>query len=270
LRRQAGYEELLRAVFDGHGEVQFGEGLILQFHARLLKYSAADQQHRGKYKAAPEPLMPYPRRRTESPALRPAAPDLVPGEMRAAIEWTAARLAAAEFHPLLVIASFILEFLAIRPFADGNGRLSRILTNFLLLRCGYAYVPYVSLESVIAQRWAEYYLALRHSQANRNLPRPDISPWLCAFLDAMRVQIDELKALIEGWPDSSRLSENQRRVLELLEREEDITNRLVCRELGIPKDTAKQVLNRLLALNLVGRAGAGRAVRYRRPYGLAR
>lgn len=54
-----------------------------------------------------------------------------------------------KLHPHLVIAVFIVEFLAIHPFQDGNGRLSRVITTYLLLRCGYAYVPYSSLEAVI-------------------------------------------------------------------------------------------------------------------------
>ncbi len=263
------YAEVLRTVFDGHGEMQFSEALILQLHAELLKYSPGDQRHRGKYKTIPEPLGAHAHRRIESLALRPTAPDLVPKEMQAATEWTTARVASSEFHPLLVTAGFILELLAIRPFADGNGRLSRILTNFFLLQCGYAYVPYASLERVIAQRWSEHYVALRQSQAKRNLPRPDISAWLHAFLDVLRAQTQELKAVTEAWPDSSRLSHNQRRVLALLETNEEVTNRLVCGELGISRDTAKQVLNRLVAVNLLRRAGAGRAVRYRRAPGLA-
>ncbi len=152
LTDEAGYRELLGVVFDGHKDMQFGEELLLQLHARLLRYSAKDQRHRGKYKTVPEPLSPYRRRPMESPALRPTSPDLVPREMKVATEWAANRLGSAEFHPLLVSANFILEFLAIRPFADGNGRLSRALTNFLLLRSGYAYVPYASLEKVIADK----------------------------------------------------------------------------------------------------------------------
>ena len=259
-----GYAELLRAVFDGYGDMQFGTDLVLQFHARLLKYSHKDRGHRGKFKTIPDAATPPWQRRMELLALRSVDPDLTPRAMTVATEWTARRLATSEFHPLLVIAGFILEFLAIRPFASANGRLSRILTNFLLLQCGYTHVPYASLEKVIAERWTEYYFALRRSQMNANLPRPDITPWLSAFLDAIRVQIAQLRAVVEGRPDNTLLSENQLGVLDLLERHGEVTNRLVADELGLPKDTAKQVLNRLLALNLVQRLGAGRAVRYRR------
>jgi Fic family protein len=261
---RTGYAELLRTIFDDHRELCFGQDLILQFHATLLKYSHADQAHRGKYKMTPDTARSYLRRKMESPALRSTDPDLTPRAMTVATEWARTRLASTTFHPLLVIAGFVLELLAIRPFVNGNGRVSRILTNFLLLRCGYTFVPCASLETVIADRWPEYYLALRQSQAHAHLPRPDITPWLSAFLDAIRMQTRDLRAAIEWRPDASVLSENQLGVLNLLERNAEVTNRLVCSELHLPKDTAKQVLNRLLALNFVRRVGSGRAVRYRK------
>ena len=158
--------------------MQLGEDLILQFHARVLKYSHTDQLHRGKYKTISDSSRSYLHRKMEPLALRAADPDLAPRALAAATAWTVSRLAASEFHPLLVIAGFILEFLAIRPFARGNGRVSRVLTNLLLLQRGYTHVQYASLDNIIAERWTEYYLALRRSQANASLPRPDITSWL--------------------------------------------------------------------------------------------
>lgn len=260
----SGYAELLRTVHEGYREMQFGEDLILQFHARLLKYSSTDHSHRGKYKTVSDTAQSYLRRKTDGPALRSADPGLTPRAMAAATAWARARLDPGEFHPLLVIAGFVLELLAIRPFVNGNGRVSRMLTNLLLLQSGYTFVPYASLEHVIADRWAEYYIALRRSQADAHLPHPDISPWLHAFLEVIRIQAGEVRGLLEARPDSALLSENQLAVLRLLEREGEVTNRLVCAELGMPRDTAKQVLQRLAALDFVRRVGAGRAVRYRK------
>jgi Fic family protein len=260
----AGYAELLQAIFHEYHDMQLGEDLILQFHARVLKYSHMDQLQRGKYKTASEPSRSYLHRKMEPLALRATDPDLAPRALAAAIAWTVSRLAASEFHPLLVIAGFILEFLAIRPFAHGNGRVSRALTSLLLLQCGYAQVQYASLENIIAERWTEYYLALRRSQASTSLPRQDITPWLGAFIETLQTQSRQLKSLLAGQADTRVLSANQLRVMNLLERSREITNRLLREELGMPKDTAKQVLNRLMVLNLVRRRGAGRAITYRK------
>src|SRR5215204_6490952 len=100
-------------------------------------------------------------------------------------------------HPLLVIAVFIVAFLAIHPFQDGNGRLSRVLTTLLLLRAGYAYVPYSSLESVIEQSKDGYYLALRRMQGKIRTPKPDWQPWVTYFLTALKHQKDGLEKKIE-------------------------------------------------------------------------
>lgn len=264
LPREAGYAALLRAIFDGHREMIFGEERIRRFHADLLRYSPGDRAHRGNYRPVSDGPSVRPGIRPDSPALRPPDPALAATEMASLTGWTAEHLDSGPYHPLLVLPAFLLEFLAIRPFAAGNGRTSRILANYLLLRCGYLYVPYLSLEKIIEKRRTEYLLALRRSQALRNLPRPDISAWLRTFLEILEAQADALRELVSGSPGYELLSENQLAVLELLGKSREVSNRIVSRELGIPRDTAKQVLGRLLELSLVKRAGAGRATRYRR------
>jgi len=260
----ASYAQLLRSVFDGQPQITLSRDVVLKFHSTLLRYSPHDQVHRGAYRSSDDRSAFFLRKSAESIALRSSEPGSIEGEIQVLLKWVNSRLGTAGFHPLVVVACFLLEFLAIRPFAAGNGRTSRLLTNLLLMRCGYAYLPYASLEKAIAERKAEYYLALRKSQASRHLPRPDMGPWLIAFLDAMRIQARELKGLLAGRPLENRLSGNQSRVLGLLDRHREITNRLAAGELGLPRETAKQVLNRLVALNLLTRIGAGRAVRYRR------
>jgi Fic family protein len=261
---KAGYAELLRSVFRGYRNMEFGPDLILGFHAQMFRYSPADRAHRGRYRAMPGKGAAYPPGRMESPALRPVEPHLAPGEMERLSRWTAARLGSRAFHPLLVIASFLLEFLAISPFADGNRRMSRILATFLLLRCGYAHVPYFPLDAVIAEREMDYSISLRSAQAKRNIPRPDIMPWLREFLEVLQAQAVELYTLLEGRPREDLLSKNQQAVLSLLDRHGEVSVRVVHHELGIPRDTAKQLLARLNERNLVRRAGAGRAARYLR------
>ncbi len=261
---RAGYADLLRSVFRGYREMEFGTDLILRFHAQLFRDSPSDRGHRGRYRAVPARSSAYSTVGMESPALRPAEPHLAPAKMESLTGWTASRLGSRTFHPLLVIPSFLLEFLAICPFADGNRRMSRILSCFLLLRCGYPHIPYFPLDAILANREIGDSFALRRAQAKRNLPRPDIVPWLRAYLEVLQAQSTELRTLLEGHPREDLLSGNQRAVLSLLDRHGEVSVRLVHRELGIPRDTAKQVLARLTERNLVRRAGAGRAARYLR------
>ena len=261
----AGYAETLREVFEGHAGMAPGERRIQALHAGIFRHSAAVRHRAGRYKTAGAPTSTDRRWMMEPAALRAPGPLLVPAQMEALSAWYASRGRGGDFHPVLVAAATLLEFLAIRPFADGNGRVGRLLTNLLLLRCGHAYIPYGSLEKAIAENWAEYYLALRRSQASRNLPRPDISPWLLAFLDALQVQQRMARDAVFRLPAEGRLSGNQAAVLAIAARRGEVTNRIVAVEIGLPRETAKQTLNRLTALGALRRFGAGRATRYRLP-----
>ena len=259
----SGYAYALRAVFDGHASMLPTEDVLLALHASLFGHLPEERARAGRYKSAGFHERSDRDFLSEPVALRPPGPLLIPAQMETLSGWLPSRLAGEEFHPLLVVAAYLLEFLAIRPFADGNGRLGRLLTNLLLLRCGHAYLPYGSLDAVIHARRGEYYLALRRSQASRNLPRPDISPWLFAFLDALEeMQRLEANEVIARLPGEETLSANQPAVMEIATKEGEVTNRRAAALLGLPRETAKQTLNRLVSLGALRRMGSGRATRY--------
>jgi len=258
----SGYAEALRAVFDGHASIPPTEGNLLALHAAMFRHVPEERPAAGRYKSAGLRERSDRDFLSEPVALRSPGPLLIPAQMETLSAWLPSRLEGGEFHPLLVVAAYLLEFLAIRPFADGNGRVGRLLTNLLLLRCGHAYLPYGSLDAAIHARGDEHHLALRRSQAIRNLPRPDISPWLFAFLDALSVQQSEANGVIAHLPGEHALSANQAAVMDLAAKEGEVTNRRVASMLGLPRETAKQTLNRLVALGALRRLGAGRATRY--------
>lgn len=261
----AGYAEVIQEIFDSYRGMSFSEGLILQLHGMLLKYAEKDKHRRGRYKRTPNRVVAFDQEGHENVLFEPTPPHLTPAEMRELIEWTRDDLRSDEFHPILVIALFILEFLAIHPFHDGNGRLSRVLSNLLLAQAGYIYMPYASLEKIIEDHKVEYYLALRQGQKELKSELSDASKWLHFFMDCMLRQIDVLRGFIEGAASKEELlSENQLRVMKLFERHEEITTRLVAEKLKLSPVTAKQVLGRLATLKLIQRLGAGRSVRYRR------
>ena len=117
-----------------------------QMHAALLKFSAKDEHQRGQYKRAPNHVVAYDQQgQAIGVVFETASPFQTPLAMRELIEWTRQTLDDQRLHPLLIIVVFVVRLLAIHPFQDGNGRLSRIVTTLLLLRAGYAYVPYASL-----------------------------------------------------------------------------------------------------------------------------
>jgi Fic family protein len=259
----SGYVHALKDVFDGHASMPPTEGRILALHAAIFRHLPGERTRAGRYKSAGIRGRSDRDFLSEPVALRSPGPLLVPAQMETLAGWLLSRLAGGEFHPLLVVAAFLLEFLAIRPFADGNGRVGRLLTNLLLLRCGHSYLPYGSLEATILARREEHHFALRRSQASRNLPRPDISPWLLAFLDVLEeMQRLETGGVIAQVPGEGTLSANQAAVMDLAAKEGEVTNRRVAAALGLPRETAKQTLNRLVALGALRRLGSGRATRY--------
>lgn len=113
------------------------------------------------------------------------------------VAWIKYERESGHLHPLLIIALFIVVFLEIHPFQDGNGRLSRALTTRLLLQAGYAYVPCSSLESVIEQNKEAYYLALRQTQGAIRTDAPNWQPWLMFFLHSLAEQARRLEKKVE-------------------------------------------------------------------------
>ena len=162
----AGYAELMKLIFESWGDLPLTENHILQLHSILLRYTDKDERHRGKYKTLPNSVEAFDENgRSLGVIFEPATPFETPRLMDELVAWTQEALESARYHPLLVIAVFIVRFLAIHPFQDGNGRLSRALTTLLLLRAGYGYVPYSSLERVVEENKNAYYLALRRAQS---------------------------------------------------------------------------------------------------------
>lgn len=263
----AGYADLLQTVFDSYRDIPFTEGTILQFHRELLKYSDKDEPRRGRYKSSSNKVVAVDRSGRELTLFNPTEPHLVQSEMRDLMEWTKGELKGEEFHPVLVVANFIVEFLAIHPFHDGNGRLSRILTNLLLAQVGYAYMPYASLEKIIEDNKAEYYVSLRTAQKGGKSPKAQVGRWVHFFMDVMVKQIGVLREFLKTAPMESLLSTNQQDALGLFEKHEEISTRLVAKELRIPAVTAKQTLRRLLELKMVQQLGVGRTTRYRKSGG---
>ena len=196
----AGYAEVMELVFESHTNIPLSENHIKQLHSLLLQFSTKDDRHRGSYKTLSNSVAAFDAEGKEIGVIfETSTPFETPMQMAEMIRWTNQALSDALLHPLIVIAVFTVKFLAIHPFQDGNGRLSRILTTLLLLKAGYSYVPYSSMESVIESNKQQYYLALRRTQISlqRDEGTPDWLPWLTFFLRSMRKQKDNLLRKVE-------------------------------------------------------------------------
>lgn len=260
-----GYKELLENIFDSWEKINFSESTIKHFHKELLKYSEKDKKHLGNYKFGTNRVEALDANgKVVGIVFEPTPPHLTPKEMSELIEWTQGAFKENLIHPLLVIGNFVLEFLAIHPFQDGNGRTSRVLTNFLMLKSGYEYMPYVSHEKFVEDNKSDYYLALRKSQGNYKKRQSDIVPWMIFFLTII---LKQAKIAIDI-NDSERielfLSEKQLKVWQYFQDHEFVTSKDIRENLGIKEATVLQIFNKLLDMKKIERLGMGRGVRYRK------
>jgi Fic family protein len=263
----AGYADLIGRIFDNWKTIKLTEGWILQLHGILLQFSEKDQTHKGKYKDSPNTVVMTNRQGEPVVLFDPTPPYLVKAEMQEAIAWMNEQLEKKEIHPLLIIANFIFEFLAIHPFKDGNGRISRALTNLLLLKAGYSYTPYVSLDEIIEQTKAEYYLALRATQKNHKTKHEDITPWVEYLLSSLLEQSEKARKLMESEQPEKLLSEKQTQIYQLFEKNDELSVSEIDKLLKgkIPQATIKQALSRLVTWKLLERIGQARSTRYKKP-----
>jgi Fic family protein len=260
----AGYAELLTNVFDAYEKLELRESTIKHFHSELLKYSIKDSRHRGEYKFSGNRVEAKDASGNVIGVLfDPTPPHLAGKEMRELLEATANLLNKKEIHPLIIIGNFIFEFLSIHPFQDGNGRTSRVLTNLLLLKNGYEYMPYVSHEKLVEDNKNEYYIALNKTQRTWKTKAEDISPWLLFFFNILLKQTQMAIELLSQESITNLLSEKQLAVWNYVNEHEIITPKKLRDDLKIAGPTVAQILSKLLAMKKIERMGRGRATRYK-------
>lgn len=189
-----GYGQLHTLIYESWADIPLTENHLKQLHTLLLQHVEKDERHRGEYKKLSNDVTAtYEDGRTEV-VFQTATPFDTPRLMSELVTQTNAALADPTLHPLFAVARFVVSFLAIHPFQDGNGRLSRALTTLLLLRSGYEYVPYASLERVVEENKVRYYAALRESQLNMREDPGQFGPWLLFFLGSLAAQKRALDA----------------------------------------------------------------------------
>ena len=258
-----GYLEVLQNVFDSFQTLPIRESVITSLHNQLLKYSNKDDTHRGGYKKKENTVgVLGPDGKVARIMFETTPAFLTAKEMQELVDWTTDAFEKNRFHPLLLIANFVVEFLKIHPFEDGNGRLSRVLTNLLLLRSGYQFVQYVSHEQIVERRKDEYYLALRKSQETFKTEHDTIVPWLNFFLSVVKEQATKALSYLQDEKVEDTLSPKQYEVWKYLSSVGEAAPGEIAKATGVVGVTVSQALELLIELGLVKRVGRGRGTRY--------
>lgn len=260
----AGYAYTMDLIYDSHEQMELSENLIKQFHRDLLRFSSKDERHRGEYKKLPNSVEAFDENGNSLGVIfQTASPFETPGRMNELVSWAKEQLDQKSVHPLLIIGIFIVVFLEIHPFQDGNGRLSRVLTTLLLLKAGYQYVPFCSLEAIIEQSKKSYYLALRQTQKTIGTTEADWYPWLLFFLKSKSKQVERLKGKMEQEDLLlGKLPELSQKILALTKAHGRISVAEIVNATDMSRNTIKYHLKSLTDMNKLQRHGAGRGTWY--------
>lgn len=259
-----GYYEVLELILNSYDHIELTKNNIHHLHKTLLKASTKDEYHRGDYKRVTNRVVARYPGGSERVIFNTTEPGRVEVEMQAIVDWTNQNLGGEDYHPLIVIATFTYEFLSIHPYQDGNGRLSRLLTTLLLLRSGYDFMNYASMETEIEKRKKDYYRVLMNAQKDRYTDAENITDWITYFLQMLHEAIDILEARFEDIRNTkSYLTNRQEKILTYLTSNEpvkmsDISTHLPNENIAsLRKDVAF-----LKRENLIRQVGKGRGTIY--------
>lgn len=260
----AGYASVMNVVFANFDIIPLSENYVKQLHAELLQYSKKDEWHRGNYKKSPNHVEAFaPDGKSLGIVFETATPFETGMRMEELITWTNQAIEEKMFHPLLITAIFVLRFLATHPFQDGNGRLSRVLTTYMLMKFGYVYVPYSSLEAIIERSKEGYYLALRQTQGTLKTENPNWQPWVLFFLKALKQQKERLEVKLEKEKLlMAQLPELSIQILELVKLRGRITTREIVAITGANRNTIKKHLETLAEKNYLQLNGTAKGSWY--------
>jgi len=264
----ASYADAMNMVFDSYRDIPISENHIKQMHKVLLKYSGKDERHKGEYKKLPNNVEAF-NAKGESLGVvfETATPFQTPLFMRDLVDWYNQQSKDKIHHPLLITGAFAVHFLAIHPFQDGNGRLSRILTTLMLLKQGYSYVPYCSLESIVEENKDRYYLSLRKAQISFKTDHKGMVEWQRYLTAIFKKQKDILLKKIEQEKSLSvaDLSPLETGLLEFAKGRGRFALRESVIQTGFNRNTIKKNLQTLVKKGLLKKHGKGKGTWYALP-----
>lgn len=255
----SGYRDALAVIHESYEYIPIKPAYVLQLHQVLYRYSQRDIG--GRFKNTQNFIAEVRESGEQIVRFMPLDPFETPMAIEAICESFNREIDTCKIDPLILIPAFIIDFLCIHPFNDGNGRMSRLLTTLLLYRAGYVVGKYVSLESKIEKTKMNYYEALEKSDINWNTAENDITAFikyiLGMVLSAYR-DFEERVSIVEGKVSSLDLVRNA--VNNTLGKftKSDIMERVP----SIGKTSVENALKALVQEDVIGKEGKGKATFY--------
>ncbi len=259
----AGYARAMQLIHESFKEIEITENNIKYLHKVIMQYSTKDSWHLGEYKKHPNHVAAFDSVGNQIGIIfKTATPLETPGLMEKLVLIVNERFQDQDIHPLMAIADFVVHFLAIHPFQDGNGRLSRVLTNLMLMSRGYDFIQYSSHERIVEANKDNYYLALKTSQENLGSQKDFSITWTEFFLELLKKQKDDLAIKIERDRKLHQLPELSEKICGLAKDHNRITVAFIVNELQANRNTVKKHLQNLVKNGRLMKYGKGRGSYY--------
>lgn len=250
----SGYAHALSLIYSSWKDLALSKNLIQQLHTELLGLSKEGTEESSF-------IVTGNRKEDNCLFATPTAAETT-FLMDQLAEWYNCEIERGFYHPILLISVFMVAFLSIHPFKNGNGRLSRIIATLLLLRSGFAYVPFSSLEAVVEKTAASYRPKLYQSKMALERDEPDWRPFFDCFLECLLLQVETLKPRISMEYLAIEVPELSFKILKLLKNDHPIGISELEKALTVPRSTIRFHLRRLINDKRVISFGQARAVQY--------
>ena len=256
----AGYREVLAAIHESYDYINPRPNIILQLHKQM--YSFSKSAVGGNYKNSDNYIVETDSVGKESVRFQPVQAYLTAGAMETLTENFIKALEKDEYDPLLLIPMFILDFLCIHPFNDGNGRMSRLLTLLLFYRAGYIVGKYISIEKLIEKSKETYYEVLQESSVNWHNNENSYEPFIRYYLGIIQKAYNDFEERVE-YLSQKGLSKTDRVKAVIDNKLGKITKKEImeiCPD--ISKITIERTLNELVKSGYLMKISSGRTAGY--------
>ena len=256
----AGYRDVLNTIHSNHDGIPIKPNIILQLHRDLYRFNTVT--YGGQYKNVDNVIAEEDENGNKFVRFQPIEAWEVPESMENLCSAFNEAIALEEINPLLAIPMFILDFLCIHPFNDGNGRMSRLLTLLLLYRSGYIVGKYISIERMIETTKESYYDALQKSSSGWHENNNDYAPFVKYMLSVILASYREFASRVQIMIES-KLSKPERVEKIIKETLRKVTKQEILLECpDISETTVQRALNDLLKKGKIIKISGGRYTSY--------
>lgn len=256
----AGYRDVLNTIHENYDYVQVKSGIILQLHRDLYRFMGVEAG--GYFKTADNVIAEMDNNGNKKVRFNPVPAWETPDAIEKICEALDEVFKDENIDPLIVIPMFVLDFLCIHPFNDGNGRMSRLLTLLLLYRSGYIVGKYISIEKMIESSKETYYEALQASSTGWHEENNDYIPFIIYMLGIVLASYREFSSRVRmlttsGFTKGERIGEIIKQTVGTITKTEIMKK---CPD--ISQITIQRALIDLQEQGKISKVGGGRYTKY--------